>query len=72
MSLKSFKPHPLGESKIKRRYPKSSPASEKKIKRAPAMYDNTSWEETINKYLKDGKTADLPKVQKRKRVHEAK
>lgn len=53
MKLKTFRPIPLGETKIKRRYPKVFPAPEKKIKRVPAKYDNPSREETINKYLKE-------------------
>jgi hypothetical protein len=67
MSIKSFKPQPLGETKIRRRYPKPGLASSNKNKRPPAKYDNTSWEETINKYLNDGnQIPDIAKVQKRK------
>lgn len=73
MSLKSFRPHPLGETKkIKSRYQKSTPDPPKKIKRPPAKYDNPNRDEIINKYLNDGQTAEIPKVQKRKGVHEAK
>jgi hypothetical protein len=74
MSIKrlSFRPQPLCETKINRRYPKVEPTKEKKIKRPPAVYGNVSWEETIKKYLNDGNEIPaLPKVQKRKGVHEA-
>jgi hypothetical protein len=50
--LKTFRPTPLGQTKVKRRYTKRAHRKVKKIDRPPAQYDNPNREDHIDRITK--------------------